>query len=190
MLSHKWSESCKTWEQRKLIDICEYVDYRGKTPIKTDHGIFLVTAKNIKFGYIDYESSQEYILEEDYEEVMRRGKPEIGDVLITTEAPCGNIAQVNICDIALAQRIIKYRGHKNVIDNTYLKHYMLSSCFQMILQEKISGGTVKGIKGSILHQQYIGFPKFDEQLKIGQYFDDLDNLITLHQRSNISYLGF
>ena len=169
------------WEQRKLIDICEYVDYRGKTPIKTDHGIFLVTAKNIKFGYIDYESSQEYILEEDYEEVMRRGKPEIGDVLITTEAPCGNIAQVNICDIALAQRIIKYRGHKNVIDNTYLKHYMLSSCFQMILQEKISGGTVKGIKGSILHQQYIGFPKFDEQLKIGQYFDDLDNLITLHQ---------
>ena len=170
------------WEQRKLIDICEYVDYRGKTPIKTDHGIFLVTAKNIKFGYIDYESSQEYILEEDYEEVMRRGKPEIGDVLITTEAPCGNIAQVNICDIALAQRIIKYRGHKNVIDNTYLKHYMLSSCFQMILQEKISGGTVKGIKGSILHQQYIGFPKFDEQLKIGQYFDDLDNLITLHQR--------
>ena len=170
------------WEQRKLIDICEYVDYRGKTPLKTDHGIFLVTAKNIKFGYIDYESSKEYILEEDYEEVMRRGKPEIGDVLITTEAPCGNIAQVNICDIALAQRIIKYRGHKNVIDNTYLKHYMLSSYFQMILQEKISGGTVKGIKGSILHQQYISFPKFDEQIKIGQYFDDLDNLITLHQR--------
>lgn len=170
------------WEQRKLIDICEYVDYRGKTPLKTDHGIFLVTAKNIKFGYIDYESSKEYILEEDYEEVMRRGKPEIGDVLITTEAPCGNIAQVNICDIALAQRIIKYRGRKNVIDNTYLKHYMLSSYFQMNLQEKISGGTVKGIKGSILHQQYISFPKFDEQIKIGQYFDDLDHLITLHQR--------
>ena len=76
------------WEQRKLIDVCDYVDYRGKTPTKIDCGIFLVTAKNVKAGYIDYESSKEYISEDNYEEVMHRGKPKIGDVLITTEAPC------------------------------------------------------------------------------------------------------
>ncbi|WP_443754708.1 restriction endonuclease subunit S, partial [Agathobacter rectalis] len=108
------------WEQRKLIDVCDYVDYRGKTPTKTDSGVFLVTAKNVKDGYIDYGASQEYISEDDYEEVMHRGKPEIGDVLITTEAPCGNVAQVNRADIALAQRIIKYRGQSNIVDNTYL----------------------------------------------------------------------
>ena len=113
---------------------------------------------------------------------MHRGKPEIGDVLITTEAPCGNVAQVNTSNIALAQRIIKYRGHKNVIDNTYLKHYMLAPYFQEILFEKSSGGTVQGIKGSILHQQHIIYPMYDEQLKIGEYFDSLDDLITLHQR--------
>ena len=106
------------WEQRKLIDGCEYVDYRGKTPNKTENGVFLVTAKNVKAGYIDYEASQEYIAEEDYDEVMHRGMPQIGDVLITTEAPCGNVAQVDREDIALAQRIIKYRGHENQIDNT------------------------------------------------------------------------
>lgn len=170
------------WEQRKLIEVCDYVDYRGKTPTKVDNGIFLVTAKNVKAGYIDYESSKEYISEDDYEEVMHRGKPEIGDVLITTEAPCGNVAQVNTSNIALAQRIIKYRGHKNVIDNTYLKHYMLAPYFQEILFEKSSGGTVQGIKGSILHQQHIIYPMYDEQLKIGEYFDSLDDLITLHQR--------
>ena len=170
------------WEQRKLIEVCDYVDYRGKTPTKVDNGIFLVTAKNVKAGYIDYESSKEYISEDDYEEVMHRGKPEIGDVLITTEAPCGNVAQVNTSNIALAQRIIKYRGHKNVIDNTYLKHYMLAPYFQKILFEKSSGGTVQGIKGSILHQQHIIYPMYDEQLKIGEYFDSLDDLITLHQR--------
>ena len=170
------------WEQRKLIEVCDYVDYRGKTPAKTESGIFLVTAKNVKDGYIDYKSSQEYISEEDYEEVMHRGKPEIGDVLITTEAPCGNVAQVNVANIALAQRIIKYRGHENVVDNTYLKYYLLSPVFQKVLNEKSSGGTVKGIKGSILHQQYIQYPTHDEQVKIGAYFAHLDNLLTLHQR--------
>lgn len=170
------------WEQRKLIDVCDYVDYRGKTPTKTDSGVFLVTAKNVKDGYIDYGVSQEYISEDDYEEVMHRGKPEIGDVLITTEAPCGNVAQVNRADIALAQRIIKYRGQSNIVDNTYLKYYLLSPEFQNILNAKSSGGTVKGIKGSILHQQEIKYPKYEEQFKIGSYFNNLDHLITLHQR--------
>lgn len=169
------------WEQKKLIDVCDYVDYRGKTPSKTTSGIFLVTAKNIKDGYIDYEASQEYISENDYDEVMHRGKPKIGDVLITTEAPCGNVAQVNKENIALAQRIIKYRGHSHVMDNAYLKYYLLSPEFQGILYAKSSGGTVQGIKGSILHKQKISFPKYEEQVKIGQYLNDLDNLITLHQ---------
>ncbi len=169
------------WEQRKLIDICDYVDYRGKTPTKTDCGIFLVTAKNVKAGYIDYESSKEYISEDNYEEVMHRGKPKIGDVLITTEAPCGNVAQVDSSNIALAQRIIKYRGHKNEIDNPYLKHYMLAPRFQKLLFEKNSGGTVQGIKGSILHQQYVMYPRYAEQVKIGQYLDRFDHLITFHQ---------
>ena len=170
------------WEQRKLGEVCDYVDYRGKTPKKTESGIFLVTAKNVKAGYIDYESSQEYISEDEYEDVMHRGHPKLGDVLITTEAPCGNVAQVNREDIALAQRIIKYRGHKNIIDNTYLNFYLLTPDFQRNLFEKSSGGTVQGIKGSVLHQQEICFPKFDEQAKIGSYFQSLDNLITLHQR--------
>lgn len=170
------------WEQHKLIDVCDYVDYRGKTPTKTDSGNFLVTARNIKDGYIDYETSQEYISEDDYEETMHRGKPEIGDVLITTEAPCGNVAQVNKENIALAQRIIKYRGHRNLIANTYLKYYLLSPEFQNILNAKSSGGTVKGIKGSILHQQIIKCPKYEEQVKIGQDLNAINNLITLHQR--------
>ena len=165
-----------------MIDVCDYVDYRGKTPTKTDSGVFLVTAKNVKDGYIDYGASQEYISEDDYEEVMHRGKPEIGDVLITTEAPCGNVAQVNRADIALAQRIIKYRGQSNIVDNTYLKYYLLSPEFQDILNAKSSGGTVKGIKGSILHQQKIKYPKYEEQFKIGSYFNNLDHLITLHQQ--------
>ena len=175
------------WEQRKLIEVCDYVDYRGKTPTKTENGIFLVTAKNVKDGFIDYETSKEYISENAYEEVMRRGKPEIGDVLITTEAPCGNVAQVNKADIALAQRIIKYRGHIGVVDNTYLKYYLLSPEFQKILNAKSSGGTVQGIKGSILHQQKIIYPSYEEQKKIGQHMDSLDHLITLHQRKPIPH---
>lgn len=175
------------WEQRKLGEVCEYVDYRGKTPRKVNDGIFLVTAKNVKDGYIDYGASKEFISEDDYEEIMHRGIPKIGDVLITTEAPCGNVAQVDKANIALAQRIIKYRGYAELVDNTYLKHYMLAPKFQRILDTKSSGGTVKGIKGSVLHQQYVDIPSYSEQIKIGECLELVNHLITLHQRELENY---
>lgn len=109
------------WESFKIKEITSYVDYRGKTPFKTETGIFLVTAKNIKQGFIDYKSSSEFVSELEYKEIMRRGMPQIGDILITTEAPLGNVAQIDKENIALAQRVIKLRGKKNT-NNDFLKY--------------------------------------------------------------------
>ncbi len=78
------------------------VDYRGKTPEKVDEGIFLVTARNIKDGKMNYDNAQEYVRQEDYDIIMHRGLPHIGDVLFTTEAPLGEVANVDRTDIALA----------------------------------------------------------------------------------------
>ena len=155
----------KEWEVKRLGDICDYVDYRGKSPNKSSKGIFLVTAKNIREGYIDYEVSQEFIPIDEFEDTMRRGKAQIGDVLITTEAPLGHVAQIDKSNIALAQRVIKYRA-KNGLLNTYLKYYLMSEKFQTILTANATGSTALGIKGSRLHQLPIAFPCIVEQKKI------------------------
>ena len=159
-----------------LQELCDIVDYRGKTPKKVDRGIFLVTAKNIRKGYIDYEKSQEFIADEDYADVMRRGLPQIGDVLITTEAPCGNVAQIDNENIALAQRVIKYRPKKSSLNSTFLKHILLGTEFQNKLLSTATGGTVKGIKGSKLHQLKIPVPPLSEQARIVSILDRFDSL--------------
>lgn len=160
----------------KLGELCDYVDYRGKTPKKVDQGIFLVTAKNVRMGFIDYEKSKEYISKDDYLEVMRRGLPKIGDLLITTEAPCGNVALVDREDIALAQRIIKYRPKRENVNRNFLKHYLLSIEFQDVLQKKATGGTVKGIKGSKLHELNVPVPPLEVQQRIVDILDRFDTL--------------
>ncbi len=167
------------WKEDRLNNLCEYVDYRGKTPEKVEKGIFLVTAKNIRMGYIDYDVSQEFISEDSYEEVMHRGKPNIGDVLFTTEAPCGMVAQVDRDDIALAQRVIKYRSKdSNSLNNTYLKYILISDMFQDNLAQKATGGTVKGIKGAVLHEMTIIYPSdIEEQRLIADFLSDFDDAI-------------
>ena len=165
------------WKEQKIIEIAEYVDYRGKTPRKTEEGIFLITAKNVKMGSLDYKVSQEFIAIEDFESVMSRGKAEIGDVLITTEAPLGNVAQIDREDVALAQRIIKYRGIKGILNNDFLTQKFLTNTFQATLGSLSSGGTVQGIKGSLLHQIEIKYPSLPEQTHLGLFFSRLDSQI-------------
>lgn len=163
-------------ERKSLNDLCDYVDYRGKTPKKTMSGRFLVTAKNIGYGIIDYEKSKEYIADDDYDTVMRRGVPQIGDVLITTEAPMGHVAQVDDDTIALAQRVIKYCSKdRNVLSNDFLKHYCLGQEFQQLLFKSANnGGTVSGIKGSVLHTLEIPVPSLQDQQRIVEILDSLN----------------
>ena len=140
------------WEQRKLNELTDYTDYRGKSPKKAVEGVQLITASNIRYGYIDYNADKQFVSEEDYPDIMRRGMPKIGEVLFTTEAPLGNVAQVNNENIALAQRVIKFDGKENLINNDYLFEYFLAPTFQVEINKKATGGTVKGIKGKVLHK--------------------------------------
>jgi type I restriction enzyme, S subunit len=165
------------WEIRRIIDCADYVDYRGKTPKKTNLGILLVTARNIKNGFIDYEVSREYVSEYDYDLIMRRGKPKLGDILITTEAPVGNVARVDREDIALAQRVIKYRAKGELLSSQYFKHYLLGDLFKKILDANTSGSTAQGIKGSVLHTLEVVLPPIAEQKQIARALSDIDALI-------------
>jgi type I restriction enzyme S subunit len=166
------------WILKPICESTNYVDYRGATPKKVDHGITLVTAKNIKKGYIDYSESKEYVESENYDEIMSRGKPEIGDVLITTEAPLGHVAAVDNTNIALAQRVIKYRAIESFLENDYLKYFFLSDRFQENLHTNSSGSTATGIKGSVLHKLPICFPPtLEEQQAIASALGDVDQLI-------------
>lgn len=122
--------------------------------------------------------------EADYAKIMRRGFPKTTDVLFTTEAPLGNVAQVDNEKIALAQRVIKFRGSRNLLINDFLFEYFLSSVFQISINRKASGGTVKGIKGKTLHQIPINFPKnLEEQKMIGKFLKNLDKLIASNRCS-------
>jgi type I restriction enzyme S subunit len=83
------------WAWVRLGSIANFIDYRGKTPIKTETGVPLITAKNVRQGYIHREP-REFIAESAYAGWMTRGFPRMGDILFTTEAPLGNVAIVDI----------------------------------------------------------------------------------------------
>lgn len=158
------------------------IDYRGKTPRKTDFGIPLITAKVVKSGRI--ETPDEFIAEEDYGSWMTRGYPEIGDVVLTTEAPLGEVAQIKFLPIALAQRIVTLRGKRDLLDSNYLLYLLQSQEMQAKLVSRSSGTTVMGIKQSELRKIEVALPPIGEQRAIAHILSMLDEKIELNRKQN------
>jgi type I restriction enzyme, S subunit len=106
---------------------------------------------------------------------------EVGDVVLTTEAPLGEVAQIKTKDkIALAQRVITLRGKQGTLDNTFLKYFLQSPVGQGNLRARESGTTVTGIKQSELRKVELYAPDFTEQRRIADLLSVLDDKIELN----------
>jgi len=158
------------------------IDYRGKTPRKVSTGIPLITAKIVKGGRIL--DIQEYINPDDYDDWMQRGLPKSGDIVITTEAPLGEIAQLDDRKVALAQRLITLRGKPDLLDNTFLKFLMQSEPVQDQILARGTGTTVIGIRQRELRQVLLPLPPLSEQRTIARILGALDDKIELNRRMN------
>jgi type I restriction enzyme S subunit len=167
-----------TYDTKSVQDITDtLIDYRGKTPPKTTSGMKLITAKVIKNGFIA-DNDHEYIAIDEYERWMRRGMPKQWDILITTEAPLGEVAQIRTEEkIALAQRVILLRGNSTLVNQSYLFHALKSPMVQAGLRARSSGTTVLGIKQSELLQVRIPCPPLRVQDKIANLLSPYDSLI-------------
>ena len=92
--------------------------------------------------------------------------PQIGDVLLTTEAPLGEVANVDDVSIALAQRLLKPSDRLNPY---FLKYWILSYSFQSLRQ--YATGSAQGIKASKLCLLKLNLPPLKEQIQIANFLD-------------------
>jgi type I restriction enzyme, S subunit len=142
------------------------IDYRGATPVKSSAGVPLLTASNILDGRIDMDASRQFIDTSLYGEWMRRGLPQPGDLVLTTEAPLGEIALLDDVRVALAQRLILLRPRRDLVLPEYLFTYMRSGQGRRELLSRASGSTVMGIRTDRLRAMSVLVPSIRTQREI------------------------
>ena len=178
------------WEQRELLScMVRIIDFRGRTPKKlglewSPSGYLSLSALNVKDGYIDTVADAHYANQELYDKWMRGSELKQGQVLFTTEAPMGNVAQVpDNKGYILSQRTIAFVTKDDLILDNFLATVLKSSSVFSKLESLMSGGTAKGISQKSLAKVALHLPAdLSEQQKISNLFLSLNNLITLHQR--------
>ncbi|WP_191057592.1 restriction endonuclease subunit S [Geminicoccus harenae] len=161
------------WEALPLTRVVrQFVDYRGATPTKVESGVPLVTATQIKEGRIDHSLDPAFITEVEYASRMTRGFPEVGDVLLTTEAPLGEVAQIGDSSVAPGQRMILMKVEPSKIRSEYLYLHFRSSFGQKELWTRASGSTASGIRSDRLRASVVLVPPLKEQDRIIEFIRD------------------
>ena len=167
----------------QLQEVCSFIDYRGKTPPKTTAGIPLITAKIIKNGTIL--PPQEFIAKDYYDEWMRRGIPQKGSIVFTTEAPLGEVAQIKTDErIAFAQRVIVLEPNSERLYSDYLLYALQDQTLKERIKARATGTTVIGIKAAELKKVIIDLPPIAVQKSISMVLRSLDDKIELNQKIN------
>ncbi|MBQ0837929.1 restriction endonuclease subunit S [Lactiplantibacillus pentosus] len=178
------------WEERKFFEsIASTIDFRGRTPKKlgmdwSESGYLALSALNVKNGYIDPLADAHYGDENLYKKWMSGKELKKGQVLFTTEAPMGNVAQVpDNNGYILSQRTVAFETKEDMMTNDFLAVLLKSPLIFNNLSALSSGGTAKGVSQKSLKGLSITVPfDIDEQQKIGSFFKQLDDTIALHQR--------
>lgn len=178
----------KAWEQRKLSEVATMHARIGWQNLRTseflDSGDYLlVTGTDFEDGRINYATCH-YVERERYEQ-DKNIQIENGSILITKDGTLGKVAYVQ----GLSMPATLNAGVFNVVikdekevNGKYLFQYLKAPFLMDYVDKKATGGTIKHLNQNILVDFPIVMPCVIEQTLIGTYFEQLDNLITLHQR--------
>ena len=172
----------KDWEIVPLTkQLDSIVDYRGKTPEKTEEGTFLVTAKNIKDGKINHNS--EIFINDEFYEKQKDKWLHTGDMVMVQSGHVGHAAVIpEELDNTAAHALIMFRNPKEEIEPYFLNYEYQTDKAKKQIENITTGNTIKHILASDMQEFVVDIPKYEEQKVIASYFCNLDNLITLHQR--------
>lgn len=177
----------------RLGDVLTIImDYRGKTPkklgldwTKDKNDIVALSAKNLKNGELINLDKSHYGNSALYNKWMKDGDISVGDILMTSEAPLGELFLVDKpIKAILSQRIFLLRPNNSIVLPWYLYFYMSSKNFQNRLNGHATGTTVIGIKQKELRNIEIELPSLSIQKSIVRKLVPISKKIEINKEIN------
>ena len=173
-------------EFRTIRELCSVVvDCPHSTPKWTANGKIVIRNNNIKHGRIDF-SSPSYTDDEHFAQRIKRAKPQPGDIIITREAPIGDVGMIpENTECCLGQRMVLLRANQSVCDNFYLLYSLQSLYVQhQISWSEGTGTTVSNLRIPHLEQIQIPYLPLEQQAKISSVLRALEEKIENNRRLN------
>ena len=173
------------WPLVQLRDACEsVVDCVNRTaPLADGETPFrMLRTTNIRDGFVDTVNCR-FVTESTFLKWTRRQTPRRGDVILTREAPLGDVGILREDKtVFLGQRLVSYRTDSSKLDERFLLYSLMSPYLQGQIRAAGSGSTVEHIRVPDAEALLIRLPELSVQKRIGEVLTAYDDLYDLNQR--------
>ncbi|WP_410681154.1 restriction endonuclease subunit S [Avibacterium paragallinarum] len=182
----RFPEFTDAWEKCKLGEVKDVRDGTHSSPKFYTDGYALITSKNLTEFGLDL-SSVSFISQQDFDEINKRSKVDIGDIIFGMIGTIGNPILLEKEGFAIKNVALIKQKEGEAVDNLFLIQLLKSSIFNNYIAKENTGGTQKFLGLAQVRSFSFFNPTLPEQQKIGTLFRRLDRLITLHKRQHEHY---
>lgn len=177
--------SSTSWRRLPIVSLCEtHVDCVNRTaPVVSEPTPFkMLRTTNVRNGYVDAENVR-YVTEEIYKKWTRRLVPKRGDIILTREAPLGDVGKIRTDDkVFLGQRLYHFRPDPEKLDADFLLYSLLGDDLQSQIKGFGSGSTVEHMRLEDIPSLEFNVPPLPIQQRIAGILTAYDELIENSQR--------
>jgi type I restriction enzyme S subunit len=159
----------KGWKRETIGEVAERVtDGEHLTPRRTTWGIMLLSARNIRDGYLAFDNV-DYIDADEYERISRRCTPSAGDVLISCSGTIGRVASVETTEkFALVRSAALIRPNRDRIGHKFLEHYLRTPAMRAHMLRRANASS----QANLFQGQIRELPVYLPPLRLQREFAD------------------
>jgi len=177
------------WEQRKVTELGEI--YIGLVTTMTshyaDHGALLIRNSDIKDSHFEFDNNPIY-LDDEFAKQNASRKHKIGDVITVHTGDIGTSAVITEKEAgSIGFATIVTRPNRGLITSEYLCSYLNTDTHKNFAMNISTGDGRNNYNLKDYYECVVPVPSIAEQMKISNFIDGLNNLITLHQRKVEKY---
>ncbi len=180
----KFKSFLNHWSYTRLKEVKDVRDGTHSSPKYIDNGYPLVTSKNLTDSGLNL-NDVSLISESDYNEINKRSKVEVGDILLGLIGTIGKPVLVEIDGFAIKNVGLIKNGGK--IQNQFLLQYLKTNLFNKYIQIEMAGNTQKFLGLETLRNTKVPLPSQEEQSAIGSLFRTLDDLLSSYKDNLTNY---
>jgi type I restriction enzyme S subunit len=174
----------KGWKMVKLHEVAlQVTDGEHQTPRRTTEGTKLLSARNVKDGFLDF-SEVDYIDQEEYERVSRRCNPQKGDVLISCSGTIGRSATVETSEpLALVRSVALVRPASDKVIGKFLELYLRTPFLKAIMLRRANASSQANLFQNQIRNLPVALPPLALQMRVLEKLAAIGRLKQMNQRS-------
>jgi len=150
-------------------------DGEHSTPQRTAAGIKLLSARNIKNGYLDYDAGVDYISEDEYTRISKRCNPELNDILISCSGTIGRVTAIRTTEkFSLVRSVALLKYDQGKLRPDYLEFFMQTDFFQRAVWRNVNTSTQSNLFTGQIKKLPVLVPPLERQSEFAVLLEKLN----------------